>query len=667
MNKHKKTLSILITFVFLSSCGGGGGGGSDPVLNPTSSISSSFSTTYIGNSVTITWSSTNATSCSASGDWSGGKGTSGSEEVQITKEGTSTFTISCSSGGMSSNSSVSVTGENLYAYADWNAHSAVVNDIQTRHQPYNIKINLEEIWYKTLSIPETDFSTNLDTYIFDELQSGGIGYGTHLAFDAKTYVFHANWEGFFNAANGRAAAMIYDAERNLVDFKLKKIPGSTHPYALLNKDGTYQVLFPGVDEGEIKDGLPGDATSWAFNPADDSFTEIPINVGCHGSNKFDYENDGDEDVICQSWGGEFDYKPIIFRNNGLLDFEAVMVENNDVPGQMSTSAYYDDDFLYVIYTDTSGLPGSYGIPELSNVIAKYNPNDLSTVLDVVGLPLPYFENDIFKDIPVHFGWEESIGLSHDVRSHPIDYDNDGDMDIVIASLIWADGSHQYGFSILQFITNDNGLYVDETEKRLFNWNMFNPGTHSLHFHDFNNDGFVDIYAEDKGCNFYAAGGEPKIPEDYLCNGKVLVNDGTGHFVVIIETNQLNQISYLDENYPRWYPFPGFSPIIGMTKDKDLFWSYINHDYDPPDGSNGDDVVINGKVEVVTVKLNKKLSTGPNGVDPANRGEPDFNEFYYLLNNPEALEAIENGTHENGLEHYIDLGKDLGYKPNALAD
>ena len=667
MNKHKKTLSILITFVFLSSCGGGGGGGSDPVLNPTSSISSSFSTTYIGNSVTITWSSTNATSCSASGDWSGGKGTSGSEEVQITKEGTSTFTISCSSGGMSSNSSVSVNGENLYAYADWNAHSAVVNDIQTRHQPYNIKINLEEIWYKTLSIPETDFSTNLDTYTFDELQSGGIGYGTHLAFDDKTYVFHANWEGFFNAANGRAAAMIYDAERNLVDFKLKKIPGSTHPYALLNKDGTYQVLFPGVDEGEIKDGLPGDATSWAFNPADDSFTEISINVGCHGSNKFDYENDGDEDVICQSWGGEFDYKPIIFKNNGLLDFEAVMVENNDVPGQMSTSAYYDDDFLYVIYTDTSGLPGSYGIPELSNVIAKYNPNDLSTVLDVVGLPLPYFENDIFKDIPVHVGWEESIGLSHDVRSHPIDYDNDGDMDIVIASLIWADGSHQYGFSILQFITNDNGLYVDETEKRLFNWNMFNPGTHSLHFHDFNNDGFVDIYAEDKGCNFYAAGGEPKIPEDYLCNGKVLVNDGTGHFVVIIETNQLNQISYLDENYPRWYPFPGFSPIIGMTKDKDLFWSYINHDYDPPDGSNGDDVVINGKVEVVTVKLNKKLSTGPNGVDPANRGEPDFNEFYYLLNNPEALEAIENGTHENGLEHYIDLGKDLGYKPNALAD
>ena len=82
---------------------------------------------------------------------------------------------------------------------------------------------------------------------------------------------------FDSAANGRAAAMIYDNDRKLIDFKLKKIPGSTHPYALLNKDGSYQILFPGVDEGEIKDSLPGDATSWAFNPADDTFTEISIN------------------------------------------------------------------------------------------------------------------------------------------------------------------------------------------------------------------------------------------------------------------------------------------------------------------------------------------------------------------------------------------------------
>ena len=662
--------------------------------------------------------------------------------------------------------------ENLYLYADWNSHSEVIEKINNRHQPYETKVNIDEVWYKTLSMPASLFTSTLDTYTFDDLQSGGIGYGTHLALNDRTYIFHANWEGFDSAANGRAAAMIYDNDRKLIDFKLKKIPGSTHPYALLNKDGSYQILFPGVDEGEIKDSLPGDATSWAFNPADDTFTEISINSGCHGSNKFDYEQDGDEDVICQSWGGEFNYKPIIFKNKGLLEFEAIRVENNDVPGQMSTSAFYDDNHLNIIYTDTNGLALSYEIPELSNVIAKYDPNDLSKIVDVVGLPLPYFERETFKNIPVHVGWEQSVGLSHDVRSHPIDYDNDGDMDIIIASLIWADGSHEYGFSVMQFLTNKDGVYVDETEQRLFNWNLFNPGTHSMHFHDFNGDGYTDIYAEDKGCNWYAAAGSPQIPEDYLCNGRLLVNDGTGHFLVIIETNQLNQISFLNENYPRWYPFPGFSPIIGMTKDKELLWSYINHDYDPPptpgesinvtvaanqngsgnvyvidgeqkkalelkigtrytfnhptnhpfkfsttsdgrhsggseytdnvdtsqsgktiitvnsatpktlnyycnvhqnmgssvaikeDEQNSGDVVINGNVDVVTIKLNRKLSTGPNGIDPAVKGEPDFNEFYYLLHNEEAREAIKNGAYENGLEHYINVGKSLGYKASA---
>ena len=144
---------------------------------------------------------------------------------------------------------------------------------------------------------------------------------------------------------------------------------------------------------------------------------------------------------------------------------------------------------------------------------------------------------------------------------------------------------------------------------------------------------------------------------------MLVNDGTGHFIVIIETNQINQIAFLDENHPRSFPWPGFSPIIGMTKDKELFWSYLNHDYDVVDG----EAVYNGNVDVVSVKLSKKLSTGPNGIDPALRGEPEFNEFYYLLNNPEALESVENGTHENGLEHYIDVGKAAGYKPNAHSD
>ena len=664
-----KKLIILSLSLIITSCGGGGGGGGEsstpapaPTPSPTTSISADPTTVYIGNSTTLTWSSTNSTSCTASGDWAGSKSSSGNEDVQITKEGSSTFTITCTNSSGSSSSSAEVTGENLYSYADWDSHSLIIDNIQTRHQPYNTKINLEEAWYKTLSIPESEFTTTVDTYTFEELQSGGIGYGSHLAFDDRTYVFYSNWEGFNMPANGRAAALVYDNDRNLTDFIYKKIPGGTHQYPLLNSDGTFQVLFPGVDEGELNDGEPGDATSWVFNPSDNTFTEVPINVGCHGSNKFDYEQDGDEDVICQSWGGEFDGKPIIFKNNGLLSFEAVKVETNGVPGHFSASAFYDDDFLNIIYTDAHGVGLSYNIADFTNVIARYLPNDLTKIVDVIELPKPFFEKDVYKDIPIYSGWENSVGLSHDVRSHPVDYDNDGDIDIIIGSLIWASG-HEYGFSVMQFLTNNDGIYVDETEQRLFNWSLFSPGTHSMHFYDFNGDGYIDIYAEDAGCNYYAVNGEPSIPDDYLCNGRLAVNDGTGHFIVVIETNQLNQLDYIRENFPRWAPFPAFSPLLGMTADKELFWSKIMHDYDEPSESGGD-VVYNGKVDVVTVKLSKMLSTGPNGIDPALRGESGYNEFYYLLNNESAMDSVKAGEYPNGLEHYIAVGKELGYLSNA---
>ena len=78
-----------------------------------------------------------------------------------------------------------------------------------------------------------------------------------------------------------------------------------------------------------------------------------------------------------------------------------------------------------------------------------------------------------------------------------------------------------GFSVMQFLTNKDGVYVDETDQRLFNWSLFSPGTHSMHFYDFNGDGFTDIYAEDAGCNGYGFNTDPQIPEDYWCNGRLL--------------------------------------------------------------------------------------------------------------------------------------------------
>ena len=97
----KLNILSVLSLTFLISCGGGGGGGSsDPdqtiTINPiiNSFIASSSSIT-VGNSVDLTWTTTNTISCSASGDWDGTKSLSGSENLVLSDVKTYTFTLTC--------------------------------------------------------------------------------------------------------------------------------------------------------------------------------------------------------------------------------------------------------------------------------------------------------------------------------------------------------------------------------------------------------------------------------------------------------------------------------------------------------------------------------------------------------------------------------------------
>ena len=97
----KLNILSFMSLTLLISCGGGGGGGSsDPdqtiTINPiiNSFISSSSSIT-VGNSVDLTWTTTNTISCSASGDWDGTKSLSGSENLVLSDVKTYTFTLTC--------------------------------------------------------------------------------------------------------------------------------------------------------------------------------------------------------------------------------------------------------------------------------------------------------------------------------------------------------------------------------------------------------------------------------------------------------------------------------------------------------------------------------------------------------------------------------------------
>ena len=113
MMKNSSIYVLTLSFI-LASCGGGGGGGggSAPTTPstpaPTVNLSADPTSVLLESTSTLTWSSTNATSCSAS--WTSQTGTSGSEAITITTAGNNSFSITCTGAGGSGSASVTVEG-----------------------------------------------------------------------------------------------------------------------------------------------------------------------------------------------------------------------------------------------------------------------------------------------------------------------------------------------------------------------------------------------------------------------------------------------------------------------------------------------------------------------------------------------------------------------------
>jgi hypothetical protein len=72
-------------------------------------LSLSANSIVVGGSVTLSWSSINTTSCTASGSWSGTQQASGSQTVTPTAAGTSTYTLECANAAGSATNTASLT------------------------------------------------------------------------------------------------------------------------------------------------------------------------------------------------------------------------------------------------------------------------------------------------------------------------------------------------------------------------------------------------------------------------------------------------------------------------------------------------------------------------------------------------------------------------------
>lgn len=112
-------LTAQLLTLLLAGCGGSsynGGGNMGPPQAPTVTFSVAPTTITLGQSATLTWSTISASSCAASGGWTGTEATSGTQSVTPTGAGNVTYTLSCTaptgstySGGGGGQTSMNVT------------------------------------------------------------------------------------------------------------------------------------------------------------------------------------------------------------------------------------------------------------------------------------------------------------------------------------------------------------------------------------------------------------------------------------------------------------------------------------------------------------------------------------------------------------------------------
>jgi len=178
-----KNILLLATSLFIiTSCGGGGGGGSSPAAAPTpsgpptASITSSSLKGYTTENSSITWSSTNATSCTASDSWSGTKATSGNENYSFSSQGNYTFTVSCSGSGGSASDSVTIEVFDYTKVVDvvqdnyeWEAYTnALIIDWNT---PGNINGVYSETWFRNFAVAGWGNTYPLETSVTEPSES----------------------------------------------------------------------------------------------------------------------------------------------------------------------------------------------------------------------------------------------------------------------------------------------------------------------------------------------------------------------------------------------------------------------------------------------------------------------------------------------------------------
>ena len=183
---QKNIGAVSLIALSLSACGGGGGGGSNSPPPPASvTLSSSAADARSGGTVTLQWSSSNASSCTASGsaDWTGVVATSGTKSVSVSQ--TTPYSISCSGSAptaANANTTVTAWAAPTASLTSSDAEVLANNDVELTWASQNAKsckgvsglpdsISLSGKQTSTALTQTTTFSIECQNPVFDPVRA----------------------------------------------------------------------------------------------------------------------------------------------------------------------------------------------------------------------------------------------------------------------------------------------------------------------------------------------------------------------------------------------------------------------------------------------------------------------------------------------------------------
>ena len=464
-----------------------------------------------------------------------------------------------------------------------------------------------------------------------------------------------------------------------------EVAGTTQPRILdLNNDGRNDFFYLGHNESPFVPTL----SEVFLQTAGGTFTRSALagpKQESHNSNLGDFNGDGFVDVVASSYGSEEGFYaaelasgvlpdptnpgwayPMLYLNQQDGTFAAIPLVTTDPvggwlqnlgSGSASAMADFDGDGrMDVVVVDgrqdannwAKGDSWLFTDITIENGVGKAK---------LKALPAPYFDRDgTYASYPSMSGDEKS----HDIKVDTVDVNNDGRPDIVVSVMLWADGvGTQAG--VLQVLLNQGGLeFTDATDTTLYNFFLGASSSHETEFVDLNGDGFLDIFASDPyGASEQVDGTWSSKPQTWAT--RILINTGTGKFVQAM-----------------WNEFREFTLAQrALANDTNLSrFDNVYARYDLPDGRFGLITRQMGyaasnfsqpRTALFDYRATVKLSTGPNGTNPALVGEPGFSEYFYLTQYPEVAAAVTAGQYASGLAHYRAVGKSEGkeaFAPNA---